>query len=878
MKRTRSSLIVASALRSRALACGAALGVLACITYASADFTGWEGELVFLDSGHTIMNVYATFSDANDRVFNVYITDIATNAAGGFHQSAEHPFWKPSSVQNKQTSADSWVTIGTNPNGDGNSSGTAIAGDPKFVNFDDTNGATDFSVIQSAGDGAGWYNNNPFNGWGFANVGGGTQPRVLVAHFVVDGVQAGRTLSWEATMTVRQTDGTVAFVGQGKVFFPWTIAGQDDDFDGVEDSADNCVGAFNPSQGDCDDDGIGDACEVLDGAPDFDGNGVPDLCECASNPGLPVCEDCNENGIPDLVEMELGLTPDCNRDGVPDTCQGAVLVQEASGNLGALSGLEARVWMLGGLPPSDTDVVLTIDLRADLGGATEWVDVTLNGGLPTRLYEALGSDCPAVPDRTTLVLTAEEFNALVVPSGKLAVVLSCPATVDVTECKNEGLTELTLAYTGIAEGGDCNGNLALDICETFDGRVSDCNGNGLPDSCDIARGNGEDCDGNGEIDVCEIASLPALDCNANGRLDSCDIEGGRSPDIDANGVPDECQTVHVPGDYGGIQAAIDAAPANEMRIIAVAAGTYAGPIRFNGKPVVVRGAGAERTVIEGTGGQQVSVVYFTGNEPAVAALEYFTVRGGLTGTSLPNSPSALVGGGIFSYFSAASVRSCIVEDNIASFGGGAYFRNSTGTVSDCVFRGNHASADGGGLQAYGGSLSVIDSVVEFNTSNARGAGMHLVEGTPLIRGTQVRSNASASLVGGVSWAPVGVPSAMLTIESCAITDNTAQVAQGGLGALSDGGGVKASLQGTTVCGNVPLPNAFGPWTDLGGNTVCDCAADLTNDGVINGADLGILLSQWGPVVGGTDSDINGDGVVGGADLGALLSAWGSCGG
>lgn len=49
--------------------------------------------------------------------------------------------------------------------------------------------------------------------------------------------------------------------------------------------------------------------------------------------------------------------------------------------------------------------------------------------------------------------------------------------------------------------------------------------------------------------------------------------------------------------------------------------------------------------------------------------------------------------------------------------------------------------------------------------------------------------------------------------------------------------------------------------------------DLNGDGVVNGADLGQLLSEWGPCA-GCVSDLNGDGVVNGADLGSLLSSWG----
>jgi uncharacterized membrane protein len=56
----------------------------------------------------------------------------------------------------------------------------------------------------------------------------------------------------------------------------------------------------------------------------------------------------------------------------------------------------------------------------------------------------------------------------------------------------------------------------------------------------------------------------------------------------------------------------------------------------------------------------------------------------------------------------------------------------------------------------------------------------------------------------------------------------------------------------------------------------ECIGDLFPNGTINGADLGIMLSEWGPAVGNTISDLNRDGSVDGADLGYLLANWGPC--
>lgn len=50
-------------------------------------------------------------------------------------------------------------------------------------------------------------------------------------------------------------------------------------------------------------------------------------------------------------------------------------------------------------------------------------------------------------------------------------------------------------------------------------------------------------------------------------------------------------------------------------------------------------------------------------------------------------------------------------------------------------------------------------------------------------------------------------------------------------------------------------------------------ADLDGNGVVDGADLALLLSAWG-TCGACPEDLTGDGLVDGADLGILLAAWG----
>ncbi len=67
-----------------------------------------------------------------------------------------------------------------------------------------------------------------------------------------------------------------------------------------------------------------------------------------------------------------------------------------------------------------------------------------------------------------------------------------------------------------------------------------------------------------------------------------------------------------------------------------------------------------------------------------------------------------------------------------------------------------------------------------------------------------------------------------------------------------------------------------PALDADGNGAIDaCAArnpaDLDGNGTVNGADLGILLANFGGQ--GPQGDLNRDGIVDGTDLGLLLGAW-----
>jgi len=100
------------------------------------------------------------------------------------------------------------------------------------------------------------------------------------------------------------------------------------DNDGVLDGDDNCVAIANANQSDCDNDGIGDVCEIATGETDQDLDGRPDACEIAYG-------DFNLDGLINAVELSIILSSwgsinpplgDLNGDGIINAADLAALL------------------------------------------------------------------------------------------------------------------------------------------------------------------------------------------------------------------------------------------------------------------------------------------------------------------------------------------------------------------------------------------------------------------------------------------------------------------------------------------------------------------------------------------------------------------------
>jgi formylglycine-generating enzyme required for sulfatase activity len=331
----------------------------------------------------------------------------------------------------------------------------------------------------------------------------------------------------------------------------------DTDGDGVFDEIDNCVGTPNPSQADCDGDGVGDVCELVD----CNGNGIPDSCDInlglsrdIDQDGVPdECSlDCNANGRPDAYDIATSTSADCNANSIPDECEDGS-VTATTGAMGRFGNGVTASGTLHGLVMSATPVSVTVRARGDLGTSTEFAVVKFAGVTIANFFVAGGGDCSDTADSETIQLSAANWNAFLgnSPGGTLAVSVAGSPLVDASQCI-DSFVEVSVRYK--SGRYDCNGDGISDLCQIASGSLADCNQNGFGDACEILSGEASDIDGNGVPDSCqtdcntnglpdsfEIDQGLVGDCNSNGAPDSCDIGSGSSADLDANGVPDSCQ-------------------------------------------------------------------------------------------------------------------------------------------------------------------------------------------------------------------------------------------------------------------------------------------------------------------------------------------------
>ncbi len=108
---------------------------------------------------------------------------------------------------------------------------------------------------------------------------------------------------------------------------------------------------------DCNHNGTLDDADIAGGAPDGDGNGVPDVCET----------NCNGNSLPDEYETANSLTPDANANRVPDSCE-----PDCDGDNTADF---AEIAAVGSTADLNRDGVPDVCVDCNANGLRDWADI-----------------------------------------------------------------------------------------------------------------------------------------------------------------------------------------------------------------------------------------------------------------------------------------------------------------------------------------------------------------------------------------------------------------------------------------------------------------------------------------------------------------------
>ncbi|MCA9284785.1 MAG: right-handed parallel beta-helix repeat-containing protein [Phycisphaerales bacterium] len=240
----------------------------------------------------------------------------------------------------------------------------------------------------------------------------------------------------------------------------------------------------------------------------------------------------------------------------------------------------------------------------------------------------------------------------------------------------------------------------------------------------------------------------------------------------------------------------------------------------------------------------------------------------------------------------------IVTDNVAqgsnSDGGGVYHNsgNAASYVGNTI-TGNSATDLGGGLFVQGSGHVFSGNLIDDNFAGNNGGGMYINGANSTWTINAITNNEAISNGGGVYNIQTGTSFAgdEMAGDYNVIAFNTAQLGAAIYHNVSSGNNLPAQYVcwGTTNAQEVTqMTYDFFDNSSLGiilfaplvedpdcAGMPAQCVGDLTDDQVVDGADLGILLGLWGPCP-GCAADLNDDGQVNGADLGILLGAWGPC--
>jgi hypothetical protein len=279
-----------------------------------------------------------------------------------------------------------------------------------------------------------------------------------------------------------------------------------------------------------------------------------------------------------------------------------------------------------------------------------------------------------------------------------------------------------------------------------------------------------------------------------------------------------------------IQAAINVAGAYDT--VQVAAGTYHEKLVIGQfVPMTINGAGAENTIVDGTGVGDPSAAVIKLSDFSATNLPItitdLTVRGGYRGIHTGR-------------FAVVQLRRLVVRDNGIGSGAGVFNNASFVTISDSVIRDNKADdaafgcdgsgGSGGGIATLcgGGSYTIVNTAVVNNTARAGG-------GAVFVNGQQTILNSTFS--GNVATDPKGLGGAIMSfadgifLSNDTFASNTTTPGGGAVFFASAAATVKATIFDNKDGGNCGIggPVSSGGY-NVSSDSTCPFAAagDLVN--------------------------------------------------
>jgi alpha-tubulin suppressor-like RCC1 family protein len=543
-------------------------------------------------------------------------------------------------------------------------------------------------------------------------------------------------------------------------------------------------------------------------------------------------------------------------------------VEFATDTVLGFDALTPRSFKLFNLPTAAADVRLYIEHTADMGAANETYTVSILNYTSPALRS--GTDCSESTDMT--LIPADVFNASAL-TGRFVFLVSPNANVD--PCVNSSV-RIRLSYetprvqarsSVIAPFDNANpavatftglratlGEVAIQVIRRGDINASNETYQIYLDGVAIGT-----AVLNPEIGGPECVTITDTRFATAAQFAAAAADGSVTVSAVSLGGIDPCE-------FSGAQIELRYQARHERGLGAAVASD--GTAIFAGAPDSRSGSA------EGAG----SVVKFTREQgtdyaPTVRVSAASPVSGARFGTSIAIADGVVAVGApgpggvdgtvhLFSSTTGNSIQSIAAPAGAAGFGSSLALTSSALAVgapaeSEAGFR--RAGAVYGYVRSGAGSWVFAQRVSDPSAATDRGFGtaVALVDGALAI-GTPAGAGAiyvASALGSGAYSTPV-------------LRDSCTEEFDGSLGA-SVASDARTFLVGAPDAG---LAEGRARMYTL----APPCSGDIFTDGRVDGADLAVLLTRWGPADSSGIGDIDGDGMVAGADLAILLSSWGVC--